>query len=136
MKVTKRADAALRAAIGLAASGLPEHGVLPVSELSRRSGVPAPFLQQVLLALRRAGVVASRAGRRGGYRLARPADEITVGDVLRVVQPDLAPMPCAAPHAAAACPDAAGCRVRPVWVRVRQATEAVINRTSLRALSA
>lgn len=136
MKVTRRADAALRAAIGLAAPALPPGAVVSVPELARRSGVPAPFLQQILISLRRAGVVASRGGRRGGYRLARPAAEISVGDVLRGVQPDLAPMPCAAAHGTGTCPDATGCRVRPVWVRVRQATEAVIDRTSLQELTA
>ena len=136
MKVTKRADAALRAALGLSSPALPAGSVLSVPELSRRSGVPAPFLQQVLIALRRAGVVASRGGRRGGYRLARDPGEISVGDILRGVQPDLAPMPCAADQGQGTCPDAAGCRVRPVWVRVREATEAVINRTTLRELGA
>ena len=134
MRVTRRADAALRAAVGLAAE--PSGAIVPVRELSRRSGVPAPFLQQVLIALRRSGVVTSRGGRRGGYRLARNPGDLSVGDVLRSVQPDLAPMPCAGAHAAGACADAPGCRVRPVWVRVRQATEAVVDRTSIRELCA
>ncbi len=135
MKVTRRADAALRAAVGLAQA--PAGGpVVSVADLSRRSGVPAPFLQQVLLRLRRAGIVASRGGRRGGYRLARDPGAISVGDVLRGIQPDLAPMPCAGDRPEGACPDAAGCRVRPVWVRVRRATDAVIDATSLRELCA
>jgi len=136
VRVTRRADAALRAMQALAGARLDARAVLPVRELARRSGVPAPFLQQVLLGLRRGGVVASRGGRYGGYRLARPAAAISVGEVLRTAQPDLGPMPCAARGARGACADEAGCRARPVWVRVRRATERIVDGITLAELAA
>jgi Rrf2 family protein len=132
MRVTRRADAAVRVMAALAAARQPRSGPALAAALR----LPRPSLQQILVALRRAGLLRSRPGRAGGYRLARPAGRIRLLDIVRAVQGDTAPIACAGRDAGAACPESAGCRLRPVWVRVREATEAVLAGTSVQDLAA
>lgn len=135
MTVTARTDAALRAALALARPGRTPADVVPISRLAGRTGLSRPFLQQVLLALKHRGLVTSRGGRAGGYRLARRPAEISVGDVLRAMQGDLAPMACAADEGCVRCEAEARCTLRPVWRRVRAATGRVVDGVRLSALA-
>ncbi|MEK7767524.1 MAG: Rrf2 family transcriptional regulator [bacterium] len=135
LTISSRTDAALRAVLALARPGGGPADVTPVSGIAARTRLSRPFLQQVLLSLKHRGLVVSRAGRRGGYRLSKPANEISVGDVLRAMQGDLAPMACASATGRAACPEAATCSLRPVWTRMRLAAEGVVDRVSIRSLA-
>ncbi len=135
MRVTKRGDSALRAALGLATVPPAAHGVVPLRALARATGVPGPFLQKILLGLKRGGLVASRGGRFGGYRLARPAAQIRVGDVLRAVERRMAPMPCVERGGRRTCREASSCRLRPVWIRLRLAAEGVVDGVTLAELA-
>lgn len=67
---------------------LPEHSALPASRLAEYHGVPAPYLAKSLQLLAGAGIIASTPGRHGGYRLSRPANEITLLDVVLAVEGD------------------------------------------------
>lgn len=141
MWISHRADAGLRAALELVqgrspvpiAAGVP--AVVSTRALSRRTGLSAAFLSQVLGGLRRRGLVESVAGRRGGYRLARPAEQITVGDVLRAAGATLAPIACADPGLAGSCEQKDHCRLRPVWLRVAEASRAVVDQVTLQDLA-
>lgn len=82
MRVTARSDYALRAVAELATA---DGGVLKRDEIVARQQIPTEFLESVLLALKHAGIVQSRRGPNGGFRLARPADSITLADVIRAV---------------------------------------------------
>jgi len=95
----------------------------------------APFLAQVLGVLRRGGLVESVAGRHGGYRLARPAERITVGDVLRAAGATLAPIACAEAGQDGACDQRSVCRLRPVWMKVAAASGEVVDGVTLRDLA-
>src|SRR6478752_5611479 len=89
MRITAKADYAVRAAAELAAAenqGVPVKG----EQLARSQSIPKNFLENILTELRRAGIVRTRRGAEGGYQLARPAAEITVADVLRAVEGPLA----------------------------------------------
>lgn len=82
MRVSARADYALRAVAELATAG---DGRLKRDVIAERQQVPVEFLESVLLALKHAGIVQSQRGARGGFRLARPANEISLADVIRAV---------------------------------------------------
>jgi Rrf2 family protein len=87
VRVSAKSDYALRALIELGLRAQGENPREPVSadELGRLQEIPAGFLQAILADLRRAGVVASQRGQSGGWRLARPADQVSVADVIRAV---------------------------------------------------
>jgi Rrf2 family protein len=87
VRVSAKSDYALRALIelGLRAQGANPREPVSADELGRLQEIPAGFLQAILADLRRAGVVASQRGQSGGWRLARPADQVSVADVIRAV---------------------------------------------------
>src|SRR5260221_7882770 len=82
MRLSARADYALRAAIELAASG---EGHVTAEQLAKAQQIPAKFLEAILTQLRRAGLVRSQRGPDGGFWLARPAEEITLGAIIRAI---------------------------------------------------
>ena len=89
MRITAKADYAVRAAVELAAAQ-PDGAPVKGEHLAKSQGIPQNFLENILTELRRAGIVRTRRGADGGYQLARPAREITVADVLRAVEGPLA----------------------------------------------
>ena len=92
LELSLRGDYAVRAMLALAAvegtADAPQPGPLSVPRIAERMSIPVRFLPQVMTDLARAGLVAGRAGRLGGYRLARPASAITILDVVDAVDPD------------------------------------------------
>ena len=101
--------------------------------LAERSGTPEKFLEAILVELRDAGLVDSRRGPAGGHALARPADAISLGDVIRVIDGPLAPVRCASVTAYHACPECAdpdACRLRAVMREARDALAGVLDRVT------
>jgi Rrf2 family protein len=86
MKISQKSEYALRALFDLALRSA--DGLVKVSEIASRQAIPQKFLELILGNLRHGGFVETRRGREGGYRLARPAHQITVGEVLRFVESD------------------------------------------------
>jgi len=134
--LTQKAKYALRALAVLteADSRVP----LPIHEIADRAHAPQKFLESILLELRRHGVLASTRGKAGGYMLARPAREVRVGDVIRMVDGPLAPIPCASLTAyrpCADCPDPDTCSIRLVMRQVRDAMAAILDNTSIAELA-
>lgn len=118
MKVSTRGEYGVRAMVALAKHS----GERPVSIgiLSKESAVPYAYLEQLIVPLRRAGLVASKRGAQGGYVLTRAADEIRVGEVYRAMEGPVAPMDCVSENIEdQTCPLIPGCQTRPVWVKVR-----------------
>jgi Rrf2 family protein len=126
VRISAKADYAVRAALELAAAeGEPVKG----ERLAAAQDIPLQFLEHILLELKHARLVQARRGARGGYWLARPADEITVADVIRAVEGPLANIHEAAPeelHYAGAAE-----RLRDVWVAVRANLRAVLESVTL-----
>ena len=87
MRITAKADYAVRAAVELAAAG---EGPTKGEAMAEAQGIPVRFLENILAELRHAGLVLSQRGAEGGYRLARPASEISIADVFRAVEGPLA----------------------------------------------
>lgn len=113
---------------------LPNGAVAQSWEIAEANNIPKKFLDAILADLRHSGFVFARKGRRGGYRLTRPPEEIAVGHVLRVLDGPLAPINCAsrtAYHRCADCPDEAICAVRLTMLEVREAIASVLDGKSL-----
>lgn len=127
MRVSARADYAIRALIELAAAT----GDTPVraESLAAAQAIPSKYLETLLADLRRARLITSRRGIQGGYTLARPASSITLADVIRAIDGPLAGVRGSAPEDVA-YPGAAA-KLRDVWVAVRASLRGVLETTTL-----
>jgi Rrf2 family cysteine metabolism transcriptional repressor len=133
MWISRRTDYATRALVALAI----EAGERPVKihELAARTDTPVSILEQVLPQLRSAGIVRSERGPSGGYRLNHPPEAVTLEKVVRILQGPLAPIACATRHEPEPCPMLEGCGLNEVWADVRDATIAILERTTLATLA-
>ncbi|HEX5142054.1 MAG TPA: Rrf2 family transcriptional regulator [Dehalococcoidia bacterium] len=134
MKLTSRGELALKAMLEIAKAEANAEPALPGVEIARRCQASVKFLEQVLTQLRVAGFIVSSRGRIGGYRLARDADSIMVGEIHRLIDGPLAPAPCASVsqhHSCDWCPSETTCELKSVWTRVRDAIAEVMDSTSL-----
>jgi Rrf2 family protein len=130
--ISQKAKYALRALVSLARAGRGQSRM--IGEISKDQTIPKKFLEQILLELKRAGIVNSRRGRMGGYELLKAPEEITYGEVLRLIDGPIAPLPCLSKIAykkCVDCQDEGSCEIRHVFERVTLATRAVLDRTSL-----
>ena len=130
--ISQKAKYALRALVALVKA--PPEASLMISEIARDQAIPKKFLEQILLELKRHGIVMSRRGRLGGYVLLKPANKITFGEVLRLIDGPIAPLPCLSKIAyrrCADCSDEGTCEIRHVFQRVTLATREVLDHTTL-----
>ena len=139
MKLSKRGEYGLRAMILLAhptADGaLP---MLQISVISETENIPVKFLEQILLTLKNSGLLQSKRGVSGGYYLSRPAEEIMLGQIVRILDGPLAPISCVSQMAyeACGCADEDTCGLRMVMYDVRNAIADILDNTSLADVSA
>src|ERR1039458_7068292 len=94
MKLSKKGEYALRSLIILGIAADMDRKLVQVTELAESEQLPVKFLEQILHLLKEAGIVDSERGKFGGYRLARPARKITIGEVVRLIDGPLAPIGC------------------------------------------
>ena len=128
MSVSSKCYYALRAIYALAEHGSPEP--LKIAEIAEREQIPIRFLEVILGQLKGGGFVQSRRGAEGGYRLARPADRITVGEVMRYVDGPIAPVDCVSQTRPKECEFHGDCHFFGFWGRMRQAISDVVDRTT------
>ncbi len=131
MRLSAKADYAVRAAVELAAAG---EGPVKGEAIAAAQGISLKFLENILTELRHAGIVASRRGAEGGYWLARPADEVTIADVLRAVEGPLASVRGEPPERITG-EGAAGTLPR-VWIAVRASLRSVVEHVTLADVAA
>ncbi|WP_435747255.1 RrF2 family transcriptional regulator [Nocardioides sp. SYSU DS0663] len=131
MRVSAKSDYALRALIEMAqrADGKP----VSAEELGRLQEIPHGFLQAILADLRRAGVVMSQRGQSGGWRLARPAEEVSVADVIRAVDGPLVSVYGLRPEAVSYNQSAEV--LQHVWIAARRSLRDVFEATSIQQLA-
>jgi Rrf2 family protein len=130
--LTRKGKYGLKALVHLA--GLPPGRLAFVTDIATANNVPKKFLDGILGDLRKAGLVRSKTGKEGGYMLARPAQEIRIGQVIRVLDGPLAPFPCASRTAyerCEDCPDEKKCAVRLMMLEVRNATATILDHRTL-----
>jgi Rrf2 family iron-sulfur cluster assembly transcriptional regulator len=118
VKVSTRGDYASRALLSLALHDDPTGGPTSVRDLAERTGLPQPYLEQILLALKGAGLVRSKRGVGGGYVLARSPEEITLGQIVSAVDGPISAGDFGEPHQNGACDHEGQCVLLAVWMEV------------------
>ena len=125
--ISQKAKYALRALAALARAK--DRRPMLIAEIAEQQKIPKKFLEQILLDLKHRGLVMSRRGKEGGYLLLKPAHEITFGEVLRMIDGPIAPLPCLSQTAYRKCDDClseAECEIRHVFARVADASRQVL----------
>lgn len=133
MKLSKRGEYAVRAMVLLAIAQRSGNPLVRITQITSAENIPAPFLEQIFQQLRSAGLIKSRRGKLGGYLLAKPADNITFGEIIRLIDGPVAPLSCVSRSAyqPCNCPDEATCGLRAVMLRVRDAIAKILDETTL-----
>jgi Rrf2 family protein len=131
VRVSAKVDYALRALAELAVAPT---GPVTAEKLATAQAIPLKFLENILLELRRAEIVSSQRGADGGYRLAKPAAEISLADVIRAVEGPIATVRGARPEEVEYSGAAAA--LRDVWIELRTSMRGVLEETSLADLVA
>ncbi|MCH8686096.1 RrF2 family transcriptional regulator [Pedomonas mirosovicensis] len=130
--ISQKAKYALRALLELARAG--EGEALLITDIAEQQHIPKKFLEQILLDLRNRGLVHSRRGRGGGYSLLKDPREITLGQILRIVDGPQAPLPCLSRMAYRRCDDCEDetrCGIRRVFAEAYAATAQVLDTKTL-----
>jgi Rrf2 family protein len=132
--ISQKAKYAMRALVMLAA--VDGDQPLSITDIATKQRIPKKFLEQILLELKRHGLVESRRGKVGGYLMLRKPEEVTYGEVLRHIDGPLALLPCLSKIAYKKCEDCqdeATCEVRHVFASVADATRQLLDHTSFAA---
>ncbi len=132
MRISAKADYAVRAVVELAAAD--SEKPVKAERIATAQGIPLNFLENILGELRHAGVVRSHRGAEGGFRLARPAEKVTVADVIRAVEGPLASVRGGPPEDASY--DGAATSLPQVWIAVRANLRRVVERVTIADIAA
>lgn len=124
MKISKKGEYALRAIIYLALKS--QDGPVQIREISEKEKIPEKFLEQILLELKKAGILQSKRGAGGGYGLIKPPKEINLAQVIRIIDGPLAPLSCVSKWAHVSCPEEESCGLYSVMLEVRNALAAML----------
>ena len=127
MKITKKGDYALRALVDLALNY--KKGLRQIQDIVRKEAIPEKFLEQILVTLKNAGFIHSKRGI-GGYFLRKSPEEISLGDVIRVIDGPLTPLQCVNTEHLN-CSKEMTCGIRSVMLDVANATAEILDHVSL-----
>ncbi len=130
--LTKKAKYGILALLALAREG--GAGPLSISDIAEGDHIPKKFLELILLDLKNVGILQSKKGKGGGYSLGRPMNEIMLGQVIRILDGPLAPVPCVSKSAyrrCNECRDERTCGIRLVMKDVRDAISQILDQVSL-----
>src|SRR5437773_3712021 len=138
MKLSVRGEYALRALLVLGRDYLEDDSVVRIQAISEQQNIPKRFLEQILNDLKSAGLVQSKRGVAGGYRLARQPEEISLASVIRHIEGALAPVSCVSErfYEKCSCPDEARCAIRSVMKEVRDAVVNILEKLTVADLCA
>lgn len=128
MKITKKGEYALRALVDLALNY--KKGMRQTQDIVRKEDIPEKFLEQILVALKNAGFIQSKRGIGGGYFLNKSPDEISLGEVIRLIDGPLAPLECVNTEHLN-CSKEITCGIRSVMLDVANATAEILDRVTL-----
>jgi Rrf2 family cysteine metabolism transcriptional repressor len=130
LQVSQRTHYGLRAMTELAKT----HGAGPrsLASIAEAQHLPAGYLEQLAIPLRRAGLIEATRGAHGGYRLARPPAQVSVGEIVRTLEGAVAPVECLSDdYAVGSCALELGCLSRPLWQRLKDSIDQVLDSTTL-----
>jgi len=125
LKVSTKGRYGLRAIVDLAVND--NEGQVSLKSVAERQGLSENYLEQLFAALKKSGIVKSIRGAQGGYMLAKPAEKITVGDVLRSLEGTLCPVDCIDLDTPTSCQRADACVTAPVWIKLRDKINEVVD---------
>lgn len=133
MHLSKKSEYALRAAINLGIASEVGRTTVSGSELAEANRLPLKFIERILQEMREAGLVETHRGKFGGYALAKPASEIGIGEIVRLMDGRLAPICCASEnnYQPCTCPDEDHCGLRMLMIDVRNAIASILDRYSV-----
>jgi Rrf2 family protein len=136
MKLSVRGEYALRALVALGRDYRKLNSVLSTQEIADANNIPKRFLEQILNDLKSIGIIESRRGVAGGYRLRRAPEEITLAEVIRHLEGPLAPVSCVSErfYEPCSCPSEQRCAIRSVMKEVRDAIVNVLDHVTLATL--
>ncbi|HMG43409.1 MAG TPA: Rrf2 family transcriptional regulator [Acidimicrobiales bacterium] len=135
MKVSTRGDYASRALLSLALHG-DAAGPTSVRDIAERTALPQPYLEQILLALKGAGLVRSKRGVGGGYVLARPPEQITLSDIVSAVDGPITLGDFGLPHQNGACDHEGQCVLLAIWGTVGEQMRKLLDDMNLADIAA
>lgn len=133
MRLSTRGQYGVRALVQLAANY--DNGAMSLREVSRNESISYQYLEQIFLDLKREGLVRSLRGARGGFVLARRPEEITVGDVIRILEGPIGPVDCVKEEDGMNCDRSKVCVSRNVWEKLRDRMTEVLDEFTLEDLS-
>jgi Rrf2 family protein len=129
MKLSKKGEYALKALVHLSLNYDKDGATLvQIHKISESEKIPEKFLQSILLTLKKAGLLQSHKGVNGGYALNKAPKEITLGDVIRIIDGPLAPVSCVSKTRYISCKDEKYCSFQKVMAQVRQAISDVLDK--------
>jgi Rrf2 family protein len=132
--LSKKAKYALKALFALAQDNVNGQKSMLIAEIAKQERIPKKFLEAILLDLKNDGILYSKRGKTGGYALRKTPDQISVGQVIRVIDGPLALIPCASQSAYVPCEeciDVESCAIRLTMRKVRDATASILDNTTL-----
>ena len=130
--LSKKTQYSLRALYAL--SRAPRHKPVLIADMAQQEAIPKKFLEQILLRLKSQGLVESKKGKGGGYTLVREPEDVTLGEVIRMMEGPLAPLPCASETAYRKCDECVDdrfCETKLVMRDVRDAMASILDSTTL-----
>jgi len=133
MKLSTRGRYGLRAMIDMAQSE--DKGPIATHTIAERQGISERYLEQLMVPLKRAGLVKSIRGSQGGYLLGKNPHDITAGDIIRVLEGPIAPVECISESNPEACTRSDYCVTRVVWTKVRDSIAQVLDSYTLADLA-
>lgn len=135
MKISKKGEYALKALVELAINYDKGEAITLINDIAEREDIPSKYLEQILLTLRNAGILVSKRGVGGGYTLSRPPADISLGEVIRVVEGPLAPLDCVSVSRHVDCPNETTCGLYSVMLEVRNAISSIVDNISLKDIA-
>ncbi|HHX73343.1 MAG TPA: Rrf2 family transcriptional regulator [Firmicutes bacterium] len=130
MKLSTKGRYGVRAMFELALQS--GEGAIPLKNIAQREHISEKYLEHLFASLKKAGLINSVRGAQGGYRLARPAAEITLGDIIRVLEGPVAPTDCVIDESSGEkCERSAECVMRNIWCRVRDGINGILDGITL-----
>ncbi len=133
MKLSTKGRYGIKAMVDIAAEY--GKGRISVNQLAEKQGVSVAYLEQIIAALKKAGLVEAARGASGGYTLTRPPEDIYVGEVLRALEGSTAILHCVGVDSTAECNNACRCSARPLWIKLQQKIDEVLNTTTIKEMA-
>ena len=135
MRISKKGEYGLKALIRLALNYEEGTSVTPINDIAKREGIPQKYLEQILLDLKKGGILVSKRGVGGGYALSRPPADISLGEAIRIVEGPLVPFGLARAGSQVDCDDESGCVLYSVMFEVENAISNMLDKISLKDMA-